>query len=383
MFFNKALKKWLCHNFTRQIQTRLALALLTGLILSQVSFLSNQVEAAAAATSSLDLPVPATIRVYRTYSGTIETIDFKTYVKRVLPNEWLLDWNPEALKAGAMAVKTFAWYEIRHPKYSGAYDVRDDTADQVYNPAAEDARTNAAVDIVWNWRMTQNNDVYQLQYCAGFEGDGNRADNQCGQPVGAYMSQWGSEYWAEQHKSWDWILRYYYDNLNLSNDNPATETVKTATTTPATPATATAATETGTRTWPILQSSNVGEPVVALQHLLLYRGYNLQADGTFGTDTQQAVQQFQTAYKLNPNGVVDKLTWEALVTPLKPDDKGEAVVALQRLLVSHNAILAIDGEFGAATSSALKAFQLIVSLPANGTAGLNTWCELLGGSVTN
>jgi hypothetical protein len=40
--------------------------------------------------------------------------DFKTYVKDVLPNEWLADWQPAAYQAGALAVKTYGWYYVNH-----------------------------------------------------------------------------------------------------------------------------------------------------------------------------------------------------------------------------------------------------------------------------
>jgi peptidoglycan hydrolase-like amidase len=58
--------------------------------------------------------IPKTIRVLRTNESKIVEINYKEYVKNVLPNEWTASWDMEALKAGALAVKTYAWYWILH-----------------------------------------------------------------------------------------------------------------------------------------------------------------------------------------------------------------------------------------------------------------------------
>jgi len=38
----------------------------------------------------------------------VQTIGFQQYCTDVLPNEWIPSWDPQALEAGAMAVKMFA-----------------------------------------------------------------------------------------------------------------------------------------------------------------------------------------------------------------------------------------------------------------------------------
>jgi len=61
-------------------------------------------------------PYPSTIKVghFTTYSQgcryqyTLGSLGFTTYIRNVLPNEWPAIWNPEALKAGALAVKGVA-----------------------------------------------------------------------------------------------------------------------------------------------------------------------------------------------------------------------------------------------------------------------------------
>ena len=132
-------------------------------------------------------PLPATIRVRVTgypYCDlarpyTVQTVDFPTYLKHVLPNEWSPSSPTDALKAGAMAAKTYAWYWIaRGGKWPDA-DVYDSTCDQVYNPGVAYASTNAAVDVTWNWRLTRDGSLLHTSYrtyyfmceAAGLTGD--------------------------------------------------------------------------------------------------------------------------------------------------------------------------------------------------------------------
>jgi hypothetical protein len=151
--------------------------------------------------------LPSTIRVLRTATGQVEVVNFKDYVKNVLPNEWIPSWDMNALKAGAMAVKTYAWYWTIHQKYPGQnYDVKDSTADQVYMPGTSNPRTNQAVEETWNWVMTKNGEVFQAQYDSGTAGSPDPLNS-------GRMSQWGTQYWAETGKDWQWIVHYYYDPI--------------------------------------------------------------------------------------------------------------------------------------------------------------------------
>ena len=149
--------------------------------------------------------LPSTIRVLRTETGQVEVVDFKEYVKNVLPNEWISSWNMDALKAGAMAGKTYAWYWTIHQKYPGQdYDVKDTIGDQVYIPGTANSRTDQAVEETWNRVMTKNGEIFEAQYDSGTPGSPD--------PLYAgRMSQWGTQYWAEQEKDWQWIVHNYYD----------------------------------------------------------------------------------------------------------------------------------------------------------------------------
>lgn len=64
---------------------------------------------------------PSTIRVYENWAPPgsqpdyqIHVLDFKTYVKESLDNEWINSWDMESLQFGAMAVREYAWYYVNH-----------------------------------------------------------------------------------------------------------------------------------------------------------------------------------------------------------------------------------------------------------------------------
>jgi peptidoglycan hydrolase-like protein with peptidoglycan-binding domain len=56
-----------------------------------------------------------------------------------------------------------------------------------------------------------------------------------------------------------------------------------------------------------------GDLVVWAQEHLISAGYALSVDGGFGAQTQQAVEAFQTALGLSPDGVIGTATWDALL----------------------------------------------------------------------
>lgn len=173
----------------------------------------NLQSAQAAAATSAWTP-PDNIRVYRTGTGVVEIVPFREYVKHVLPNEWVPTWAPASLRAGAMAVKEYAWYwvSLGGKQVSLGADVKDNTDDQVYDPDVSYASTDAAVDATWAYVLLRNNALFQAQYCSGSYG----ADPSTDCPwSGSYMTQWGSAYYADQGQSWTWICQFYYPDATI------------------------------------------------------------------------------------------------------------------------------------------------------------------------
>ncbi|SFP87688.1 SpoIID/LytB domain protein, partial [Actinomadura madurae] len=164
-------------------------------------------------TDGTNSKLPTTILVYRVSLNRVDRVSFKTYVKNVLPNEWVPSWPRESLRAGAVAVKSYGWYWALHStrKTPGGqcFDVYDNTSSQVYKPGSATASTSAAVDATWGTRMTRGGKILEAHYCATTTACG-------GWVTGDWMSQYGSRDKANAGWSHSRILKAYYSGITLS-----------------------------------------------------------------------------------------------------------------------------------------------------------------------
>ena len=130
---------------------------------------------------------------------------------------------------------------------------------------------------------------------------------------------------------------------------------------------------------------------------------NPTVDGQFGAATKRAVEAFQRYFGLTADGVVGRTTWnklrevytdianDLLAEGLRPGAfpgvlrrgaSGRAVRELQYylyLMHTYNPSLPsvnIDGNFGAATEAAVRAFQRSAGLTSDGVVGRATWENL-------
>src|SRR5438270_10893547 len=78
-------------------------------------------------------------------AGRVDTVELERYVKGVVPHEWISSWEPEALKAGAVAARTYAAYWMHQGGKYPCADVDDTTASQVYRDETAPS-TDAATD---------------------------------------------------------------------------------------------------------------------------------------------------------------------------------------------------------------------------------------------
>lgn len=152
-----------------------------------------------------------------------------------------------------------------------------------------------------------------------------------------------------------------------------------------------------------LRVGSSGTDVADLQGLLGLLGFDPgAADGVFGPATGSAVLSFQSAHDLAADGVVGSGTRVALAAALaeaapagqpaaaagavelggrvlRAGVRGSDVAELQRLLAAVGLDPGpIDGVFGRATESAVRAFQAGHDLAADGVAGSRTLAALLG-----
>jgi murein L,D-transpeptidase YcbB/YkuD len=85
--------------------------------------------------------------------------------------------------------------------------------------------------------------------------------------------------------------------------------------------------------WPVLRegSNSLWPPVTvrSLQYLLDARGARLAVDGQFGPKTRTAVIAFQRAHGLAASGVLSAASWQDLITTVRQGSTGQAVRAVQ------------------------------------------------------
>lgn len=118
---------------------------------------------------------------------------------------------------------------------------------------------------------------------------------------------------------------------------------------------------------------------------------NVTADGDFGTETLTAVDETQRSRSLEPvDGIIGPATWQVLiasqphnvlpsrVTPGTKDGTGVWWVhRIQACLDAHGEPTGIDGDFGPATETGVKAVQKAYGEPETGEVDETTWSLLI------
>jgi hypothetical protein len=165
---------------------------------------------------------PPTIRVFRTATGAVDTVDFRTYVKNVLSREWISSWTTESLRSGALAVKNYAWYQVIHWRgyvntAGQCFDVFDSTRDQHYDPSRPTyASMAAAVDATWGTLAQKAGRIFATYYNAG------QAYEACGANANGWqMFQWGTQGCGLIGKTAAEIMAIYYPGVIVTAAPPA------------------------------------------------------------------------------------------------------------------------------------------------------------------
>ena len=192
------------------------------------------------------LTPPATIRVIHNPNNyyradvppwQVDVFDFETYVKQVVPYEMPALWHQEALKAQAVAARTYGWYFVLKNR-DLSYDVSDWVDYQIMGPDTH-LNSNRAVDettgqyVEWKGLpilaeySAENSSPTLPRYKPGtYEPDPDYPYLSpvydpvgFGQPRkghGRGMSQWGAKRWAENY-GWGYqqILTHYYTGVNV------------------------------------------------------------------------------------------------------------------------------------------------------------------------
>ena len=211
------------------------------------------------------------------------------------------------------------------------------------------------------------------------------------------LKQWGTVTLAKQGKTPLQILKYYYgSNIEIVRTNNIQAIPQSY---PGSP----------------LRQGDSGTAVFTLQRQLnrIAKDYpffgKLTVDGVFGPRMASTVKTFQRQFNLSADGVVGRQTWYKISyiyvsvkdlaeltsegetssgtlsdgswggTALRTGSTGSAVEQVQfwlNTLAQYESALpslAVDGRYGAATASAVRAFQRRYGLTVDGVVGRETW----------
>ena len=133
--------------------------------------------------------------------------------------------------------------------------------------------------------------------------------------------------------------------------------------------------------------SATAPPVLLPQHQALLDASAISADGTQWTSSALgrvldqsllAADFFGTPPAPSPVPAWQEAAMQALPLVSQGSTDVTAVRTVQGLLCARGHAVTVDGDFGAATAGALKAFQKAHGLTADGRCGPASWPRLMG-----
>jgi stage II sporulation protein D len=168
----------------------------------------------------------------------INDVCIEHYIQGVLPSEMPTSWNKEALKAQAIAARTYAI--ANYGKHSSkGFDLTDTKMDQVYNGIKDETEaTNRAVLETSGIIMTYNEKPINAMYSSSAGGQTRSAQQVYGNNIpylqsvpsfdddtkknghGVGMSQHGAKNLAIMGNNAYQILSHFYNNIQFMRLNP-------------------------------------------------------------------------------------------------------------------------------------------------------------------
>lgn len=165
-------------------------------------------------------------------NGRVETMPLEEYLRAVVPTEMPASWPLEALKAQAIASRTYARYAMEHPRFPNA-DICTTTKCQGYDPTRIRDRSDQAVRETEGLVIRANGQTINALFSANCGGHTRNNDEvwpgralpylrgvscpvkerRSGHGVG--LCQYGARELARQGQSYDLILRHYYQSITL------------------------------------------------------------------------------------------------------------------------------------------------------------------------
>lgn len=318
------------------------------------------------------------------------SVSFADYIKNVASSEVYPTWPTEALKANILAQISVALNRVYTEFYRSKgynFDITSSPAyDQTY-VYGRDVFGNISelVDEIFDSYIRREDFVEPLyaEFCDGIEVRCN----------GLY--QWGSVELADEGLNYLDILKRYYGNDIVIEQNVPVENISSS---------APAVT---------LREGDTGRDVELIQRKLNRISANFPgipkiypADGFYDRSTTEAVKKFQEVFNLDVDGLVGRATWNQIQfiynavkklytvnsegirrsdlttrfeENLSEGSTGDGVLQVQyylsyiSLFVPTVIETAPDGDFGPATTNAVKSFQRTYGLAETGIVDRATW----------
>lgn len=181
------------------------------------------------------MPVRDPIRVLMP-DGSVRVMALEEYLRAVVPAEMPALWPTEAVKAQAVASRSYARAAMLAPRHAPVADVCTDTHCQVYNEARIHAASDAAIEATAGetlWYAGQLAVAFFSAACGGRTRGNDEVwggerlpylqpvDCPCGKPKsghGVGLCQWGAKAQADQGLDYRAILKHYYTGVRLSSE---------------------------------------------------------------------------------------------------------------------------------------------------------------------
>lgn len=181
-----------------------------------------------------DTPQEPTIRVLLS-DGTVKTMLLEEYLRGVVPAEMPALWPAEAVKAQAVASRSYAQYAIEHPRHAPNADVCATSHCQNFNPAKVHSKSDEALQQTKGLIVRYNGLTANTMFSANC--GGHTFDNEDvfkGAPVpylrgvpcpdkgsknghGVGLCQYGARALATQGQSYEAIIKHYYTGVTLGS----------------------------------------------------------------------------------------------------------------------------------------------------------------------
>ena len=311
------------------------------------------------------------------------TVSFSDYVKNVLSSEVYPTWEPAALRANALAIISFALNRIYTEYYRSrgySFDITSSTAiDQKFiNGRNIYENISELVDELFTDYLRKQGFVEPLaaKFCNGVT------------VTCSGLSQWGSQYLAQDGANSIDILRTYYgEDVEFVTNAPVQNLQESY---PGSP----------------VRRGDIGVNVSFLQVALNRISQNYPAipkvpvDAIFGEATENAVRAFQSIFSLTVDGIVGRATWdsiysqfagiettvfgnEALFPFTRPPMAVTEADLQEQLFTAAAAFPELDapkktGKLDAQTKKSLAVFQRLTGSAPTGTPDAQSASDLAG-----